>query len=152
MCVFFKGALEHNVNSALSKYVLLLFGSGRGRRCWGWVGDRIGFGLYQFWRNMGKVEYVSVFWLPWCGWCWGGAVWAVWARVLEDVVVLCLCVLWVWILCVDGRSRYLYIVLGGLLRILGAPSVQSCCTLTISASKLLSVGGSHRKSRLVCVW
>ena len=24
-------------------------------------GDRIGFGLYQFWRNMGKVGYVSVF-------------------------------------------------------------------------------------------
>ena len=34
----------------------------------GWVGgDRIGFGLYQFWRNMGKVGYVSVF--RWCGWC-----------------------------------------------------------------------------------
>ena len=36
--------------------------------------------------------------------------------------------------CVDGRSRYLYIVLGGFLRILGAPSVHSCCTLSISAS------------------
>ena len=36
--------------------------------------------------------------------------------------------------CVDGRSRYLYIVLGGYLRILGAPSVQSCCTLWISVS------------------
>ena len=35
--------------------------------------------------------------------------------------------------CVDGRFRYLYIVLGGYLRILGAPSVQSCCTLLISA-------------------
>ena len=34
-------------------------------------GERIGFGLYQFWRNMGKVGYVSVFWLWWCGWCWG---------------------------------------------------------------------------------
>ena len=49
-------------------------------------------------------------------------------------VVLCLCELCVWILCVDGRFRYLYIVLGGYLRILGAPSVQSCCTLWISAS------------------
>ena len=49
-------------------------------------------------------------------------------------VVLCLCVLCVWILCVDGRSRYLYIVLGGFLRILGTPSVQSCCTLSISTS------------------
>ena len=36
--------------------------------------------------------------------------------------------------CVDGRSRYLYIVLGGYLLILGAPSGQSCCTLSISAS------------------
>ena len=32
----------------------------------GVVGDRIGFGLYQFWRNMGKVGYVSVFCLRWC--------------------------------------------------------------------------------------
>ena len=29
----------------------------------------IGFGLYQSWRNMGKVG--SVFWLRWCG---GGVV------------------------------------------------------------------------------
>ena len=29
----------------------------------------------------------------------------------------CLCEMWVWILCVDGRSRYLCIVLGGYLRI-----------------------------------
>ena len=57
-----------------------------------------------------------------------------WSRVWEGGVVLCLCVLRVWIICVDGRSRYLYIVLGGFLRILGAPSVQSCCTLLISAS------------------
>ena len=50
----------------------------------------------------------------------------------EGGVVLCLCVLCVWILCIDGRSRYLYIVLGGYLHILGAPSVQSCCTISIS--------------------
>ena len=31
--------------------------------------------------------------------------------VWEGGVVSCLCVLCVWILCVDGRSRYLYIVL-----------------------------------------
>ena len=37
-------------------------------------------------------------------------------------------------LSVDGRSKYLYIGLVGYLRILGAPSVQSCCTLSISAS------------------
>ena len=41
---------------------------------------------------------------------------------------------YVWIICVDGRSRYLYTVLGGYLRILGAPSVQSCDILSISAS------------------
>ena len=35
------------------------------------MGDRIGFGLNQFWKNMVKVGYVSVFWLRWCGWCWG---------------------------------------------------------------------------------
>ena len=35
-----------------------------------WI-DRIGFGLYQFWWNMGKVGYVSVFWLRWCGCYWG---------------------------------------------------------------------------------
>ena len=29
------------------------------------VGDRIGFG-----RNMGKVGYVYVFRLRWCGWYW----------------------------------------------------------------------------------
>ena len=39
-------------------------------------------------------------------------------------MVLCLCV------CVDGRSRYLYIVLGGYLRILGESRVQLCCTLS----------------------
>ena len=37
-------------------------------------------------------------------------------------------------LCVDGRFRYLYIMLGGYLCIFSAPSVQFCCTLSISAS------------------
>ena len=49
-------------------------------------------------------------------------------------VVLCLCELWVRILCEEGGSRYLYIVLGGNLRILGTPSMQSCCTLAMAAS------------------
>ena len=35
---------------------------------------------------------------------------------------------------IHGRSRYLYIMLGGYMRILGAPSVQSCYTLSIAAS------------------
>ena len=61
---------------------------------------------------------------------WVGA----WTRVWRCGVVLYLCELLVCILCVDSRSRYMYIVLGGYLRILGASSVQSCCTLCISAS------------------
>ena len=36
-----------------------------------------------------------------------------WTRVWRGGVVLCLCEVRVWILCVDGRSRYLCIVLGG---------------------------------------
>ena len=52
--------------------------------------------------------------------------------VWESVVVLCMCVLCVWILCGDGRSKYLYIVLGGYLRILGALVIES---------PLLGVGG-----------
>ena len=47
---------------------MYVFGSGRGGRL---VGERIGFGLYQFWRNMRKVGYVSCVWFRWCGWCWG---------------------------------------------------------------------------------
>ena len=35
-------------------------------RVGGVEGDRIGFGLCQSWRYMGKVGYVSVFWLRWC--------------------------------------------------------------------------------------
>ena len=54
----------------------------------GGVCDRIGFGPYQFWRNMGNVVYVSVFWLRWCWGREGG-------RLLPGSgrVVLCLCVL-----------------------------------------------------------
>ena len=39
---------------------MYVFGSGQGARCWWLVGERIGFGLYQSWRNMGKVGYVYV--------------------------------------------------------------------------------------------
>ena len=35
------------------------------------MGEKIGFGLYQSWRNRGEVGYVSVYWLRWCGWYWG---------------------------------------------------------------------------------
>ena len=54
--------------------------------------------------------------------------------------------------CVDGSSSYLYIVPDGYMRILGALSVQSCCTLSISASYYVFSCGTYRKSRLVCVW
>ena len=86
----------------------------------GWVDKRIWFGLHQSCWNRGSVGIVSVFGLQWCRWCrWGVGL----DQDLE--VVLCLCEVWVWILCVDGRSRYLYIVLGEYLRILDAPRVQS---------------------------
>ena len=43
-----------------------------------------------------------------------------------------------------------YLVLGGYLRILCAPSVQSCCTSLIYTSYRVLVCGRYRKSRL-CV-
>ena len=82
------------------------------------VGERIGFGLHQSSRNRDGVEREIVFWLQWCCGCgWADDTREVW-------VVFCLCMLCVWILCVHGRSRYLYIVLGGYLRILDAPRVN----------------------------
>ena len=35
---------------------------------------------------MGKAGYVFVFWLRWCGWCWGSG-WAAWDSVWEGGVV-----------------------------------------------------------------
>ena len=53
--------------------------------------------------------------------CFGyGGVGGEWDRELRQGsggVVLCLCEVRFWILCVDGRSRYLCIVLGGYLHI-----------------------------------
>ena len=98
----------------------------------GWVEgvgeERIGFGVYQFWRNMGKVGYVSVFG---CGGV--GGEWVVGLGQRGWGGVMSVCVVSLDYLCC-GRSMYLYIVLGGFLHILGAPSVQSCCTLSISVS------------------
>ena len=54
------------------------------------MGDRIGFGLYQFCRNSGTCVCVLV------AVVWGGGVrsgWVAWARLLEGGVVLCQCVL-----------------------------------------------------------
>ena len=77
-------------------------------------GEWIVFGFYQSWRNRGEWDMCFG-----CGGV-GGSGDVAWAKV--------------WIICVDGRSRYMYIVLGGYMRILAAPIVQSCCTLSISAS------------------
>ena len=65
--------------------------------------DWIGFGLYQSCENMGSVGRVSVFGLRWevgvgLGPGSGG-------------VVLYLCEIWVWIICVDSSSRYLLMCL-----------------------------------------
>ena len=77
---------------------------------------------------------MSLFGLRWyrCGAC---------ARVWEGGISVY--VVGVLILCVDGRPRYLYIVLG----ILGALSVQSCCTLSISASYRVFICVRYHKSR-----
>ena len=62
------------------------------------------------------------------------------------VVCWYVCLFWVWNICVDGRPRNLYIVIGGYLRILCAPGVLSCCTLSIFASYRVFVCGRYRKS------
>ena len=78
--------------------------------------ERIGFGLFQSLMKVGYVcVLVVVVWVGGLGQGLGG-----WCGVC--------------ILCVDGRSRYRYIVLSGYLPILDAPSVKSCCTLSLSAS------------------
>ena len=59
--------------------------------------------------------------------------WEAWTRVWEGGgCYVCVCCEFGF--CGDGRSRYLSIVLGRYLRILGATNVQSCCTLSISHS------------------
>ena len=94
----------------------------------------------------GGVGHVSVFGLRWCRRGVGRGLGPGSGGVGLCYVCVSLC------RCVDGRSRHLYIVLGGYLGILGAPRVQSCCTLWISASYSVFVYGRYRKSRLVCVW
>ena len=90
-------------------------------------------------------------WCQWLQWC---VEWGV-GRGLDQGwdrwVVLCLCEVWVWIICVDNRSRYMCIVLGGYLHIWGAPSVQSCCTLWISTFWHVFVYDWYHTSRLVCL-
>ena len=81
--------------------------------------ERIGCVLYQSCQDRGSVKCVSVFGLRWCGWCRcvGGEWVEDWTRIWRDEVALCLCDMWARIICVDGRSRYPCIVLGGYLRI-----------------------------------
>ena len=37
---------------------------------------------------MGKVGYVSVFWLRWCGWCWGSVGGRLWPGSV-DIMAVC---------------------------------------------------------------
>ena len=83
-----------------------------------------GVGRLEDWVWALPIEWGQGNCWAWCGWCrWGmdrelGAGYG--------GVVLCMYELCVRILCVDGRSRYIYIysVLGGYLCILDAPSVN----------------------------
>ena len=95
-----------------------VFGSGRR------VDERNGFGLYQSCGNRGSVWRVCV--LVTVVYVGSGL------RPGSGGVVLCRCESG--FSYVYGRSRYLYSVLGGYLRILDAHIVQSGCTLWISAS------------------
>ena len=102
-----------------SMWDVYVFGSGRrGWRGGEWMRE-LGLGATNHVRTRGVLEVCL---------CLGcsdvvgvGGEW-----IWKGGVVLCLCELWVRIICVDGRSRYLYIVLGGYLRILCAPIVQLC--------------------------
>ena len=93
------------------------------------VRERIGFWLYQFWRNMGKVG----FWLRWWGWGRvGGRLEPGSGRV--GYCYVCVCCESGFPVLMAGTGICILTVLGGFLRILGAPSVQSCCTISISVS------------------
>ena len=88
-----------------------VFGSGRRGWRWGEWMRELGLGFTNPVGTGGSVGHVSVFWLRWCGWCrWGVG------RGLgpgSGAVGQC----YIWIFCVDGRSRYLCIVLGRYLHI-----------------------------------
>ena len=83
---------------------------------WLWAAweERIGFGLYQSCGNRRSVVCVSVFGLRWCRWgLRPGSGRVRWCYVCVSLDYLC---------------RWQVLLL------LGVPSVQSCCTLSISAS------------------
>ena len=86
----------------------------------------------------GRVYVFGLRWYGWCG-CGMGGAWVALSRIWKGGWCY-VCVIVSLDLCVDDRYRYLYIVLGGYLRILGAPSDQSCCSSSISAfCRVLSV-------------
>ena len=82
-------------------------------------------------------------WVTVFGWC----RWGVCRGLDQGLEGWCYVCVSCKILCIDSMSSYLYIVLGGYLRIFGALSVQSCCTLWISASYHVFVYGRYHKSR-----
>ena len=73
--------------------------------------------MCMFWLGVGVIELGLGFTNPVeTGEVWVAVVWVVtWSMVWMGRLVLCMCELRVWILCVDGRFKYwyLYIVLGG---------------------------------------
>ena len=77
----------------------------------------VGIHVVQVWCLVQLTCYGAV----WCVGCEELVVYVrcvcVWLGVWRGGVVLCLYEVRVWILCVDGRSRYMYIVIGGYLRI-----------------------------------
>ena len=92
--------------------------------------ERIGFGIYQSCGNRGSVGRVSVYGLRGVGgdWVWLGTG----CRIVGWCFICASCESGLFVY--KAGPRYMYIVLGGYLRILGAPNVKSCCTLSISAS------------------
>ena len=64
--------------------------------------EKLWFELYQSCRTRGSVERVC------CGGVGDVGGWLSCTRVWEGVVVLCICMVCVWMICVDGRSRYVY--------------------------------------------
>ena len=98
--------------------------------------------------SLGFINHVWVLGMCLCcsGVCedWVGAGTRVWRGGVMSV----------WIVSPDSLCRWQVqvSVYCGYLHILGAPSVQPCCTLPISSSYYVFVYGRYSKSRFVCVW
>ena len=100
--------------------------------------------LYPSCGNMGIVRRVSLFGLRWCMRGEGRGLEPGYGRVGWRYVCVSVSV--------DNISWYQYIVLCGYLHILGTHSVQSCCTLLISATYRVFVCSRSSKPSLICVW